>query len=87
MHLMRNVKGLFESSERTTTPVSSGAYSPGVTVHMIRKILKMAYSQQKSYAKNSRRNLQFEVGDKVYLKILPMKGVMRFGKKRNLSHR
>ena len=31
------------------------------------------------------RNLEFEDGDKVYLKISPMKGVVRFGKRGKLS--
>lgn len=39
----------------------------------------MSQSQQKSYAENRKRNLEFEVGDMVYLKIVPMKG--GFGKK------
>ncbi|XP_059310961.1 uncharacterized protein LOC132062404 [Lycium ferocissimum] len=34
-----------------------------------------------------RRELEFSVGDKVFLKVSPMKGVMRFGKKRKLSPR
>ena len=41
----------------------------------------MAYSGQKSYADNRRRDLEFEEGDKVYLKISPRIGVLRFGKK------
>ncbi|WMV45382.1 hypothetical protein MTR67_038767 [Solanum verrucosum] len=41
----------------------------------------MAHSRQKSYADNRRRDLEFEVGDWVYLKISTMKGVIRFGKK------
>ena len=41
----------------------------------------MAYSRQKSYADHSRRDLEFEEGDKVYLKISSNKGVVRFGKK------
>ena len=45
----------------------------------------MAYSRQKSYADHRRRNFEFEEGDKVYLKISPMKGVVRFGKKGKLS--
>ncbi|KAH0716653.1 hypothetical protein KY290_012914 [Solanum tuberosum] len=47
--------------------------------------LKTAHSRQKSYANNRKRDLEFEVGDWVYLKISPMKGVMRFGKKGKLS--
>ena len=35
-------------------------------VHIIRNRLQTAYSRQKSYADNRRRNLEFEEGDKVY---------------------
>ena len=47
----------------------------------------MKRSEQKSYADVRRRKLEFNVGDKVFLKIAPMKGVMRFGKKGKLSPR
>ncbi|XP_069154571.1 uncharacterized protein [Solanum lycopersicum] len=43
--------------------------------------------RQKSYANNRKRPLEFYVGDKVYLKIFSMKGVMRFGRKGKLSPR
>ena len=56
-------------------------------VHIIRNWLRMAYSWQKSYADKIRRYLEFEDGDKVYLKISPMKGFFRFGKKGKLSPR
>ncbi|XP_057975433.1 uncharacterized protein LOC131162844 [Malania oleifera] len=46
-----------------------------------------ACSQQKSYADHRRKNLEFDVGDHVFLKIAPMKGVMRFGRKGKLSPR
>ena len=52
---------------------------------IIRDRLKTAYSRQKSYADNRRRDLELKIGDHVYLKISPMKGVMRFGKKGKLS--
>ncbi|KAL5582903.1 hypothetical protein UlMin_015345 [Ulmus minor] len=42
---------------------------------------------QKSYADKRRRPLEFQVGDSVFLKVAPMKGVMRFGKKGKLSPR
>ena len=54
-------------------------------VHIISNRLKTAYRWQKSNADNRRRELEFLEGDKVYLKISPMKGVMRFGKKGKLS--
>ncbi|XP_055831027.1 uncharacterized protein LOC129900088, partial [Solanum dulcamara] len=44
-------------------------------------------SRQKSYADRRVRPLEFMVGDCVWLKISPMKGVMRFGKKGKLSPR
>ena len=50
-------------------------------------MLSTAYSRQKSYVDNRKRPLEFDVGDQVYLKILPMKGVMRFGSKGKLSLR
>ena len=42
---------------------------------IIRHRLKTAYTRQKSYADNRRRDLEFKVGDTVYLKISPMKWV------------
>ncbi|KAA0035814.1 hypothetical protein IC582_019380 [Cucumis melo] len=46
-----------------------------------------AKSRQKSYADVRRKDLEFEVGDMVFLKVAPMKGVMRFEKKGKLSPR
>src|SRR5262249_49294239 len=43
--------------------------------------------RQKSYVDPKRRDISFEVGDHVFLKISPMKGVMRFGKKGKLTRR
>jgi hypothetical protein len=40
--------------------------------------LKLAQSRQKSYADNRRRELRFHVGDFVYLKMSPMRGLRRF---------
>ena len=56
-------------------------------VQLIRDRLRIAYSRQKSCANNRRRDLEFEVDNWLYLKISPMKGVMRFGKKGKLSPR
>jgi hypothetical protein len=41
---------------------------------MIRENLKVAQSRQKSYADKKRRDLSFEIGDFVYLKVSPMRG-------------
>ena len=56
-------------------------------VPMIKERIKTAFSRQKSYADPKRKDMQFSVGDHVFLKISPMKGVMRFGKKGKLSPR
>ena len=48
---------------------------------------KKTRDRQKSYADNRRRDLQFEIGDRVFLKISPWKGVLRFGRRGKLSPR
>ena len=53
----------------------------------IQERMRTAFSRQKSYADPRRRDVQFGVGDHVFLKISPMKGVMRFGKKGKLTPR
>ena len=54
-------------------------------VGMIRKRLLTTQSQQKSYADIRRRPLEFKVGDHVFLKVMPKRGVIRFGKRGKLS--
>jgi hypothetical protein len=54
-------------------------------VHIIRENLKVAQSMQKSYADNRRSEFTFEVGDYVYLKVSPMRGLRRFKVKGKLS--
>ncbi|GJS38690.1 putative reverse transcriptase domain-containing protein [Tanacetum coccineum] len=49
--------------------------------------LKAARDRQKSYADKRRKPLEFNVGDHVLLKVLPWKGVVRFGKKGKLAPR
>ena len=56
-------------------------------VKIVRDNLKKARDRHKSYADNRRRDLQFEIGDRVFLKISPWKGVLRFGKRGKLSPR
>jgi len=56
-------------------------------VRIIQQHMKAAQSRQKSYTDKRRRPLKFEVGDYVYLKVSPMKGVQRFGVKRKLVPR
>ena len=47
---------------------------------VVRDNLKISRDKQKSYADNRRKDLQFEMGDRVFLKISPWKGILRFGK-------
>lgn len=56
-------------------------------VRIIQDRLHTAQSRQKSYADRKAPDLAFMVGERVLLRVSPMKGVMRFGKKGNLSPR
>ena len=56
-------------------------------VKLIQDRLRTAQSRQKSYADRKVRDLTFMVGERVLLRVSPMKGVMRFGKKGKLSPR
>ena len=53
----------------------------------IRARLKEAQSRQKSYADNRRRELSFQAGDSVYLKVSPIRGSHRFQVKGKLAPR
>ena len=50
-------------------------------VKLIQERLLAAQSRQKSYTDNRRRDLEFQIGDWVFLKVSTMRGVMRFGRK------
>jgi hypothetical protein len=56
-------------------------------VQMVHECLKVAQSRQKSYADKRRKDLSFEVGDFVYLKVSPMRGTCRFKVKGKLAPR
>ena len=56
-------------------------------VDLIRRCLLTAQSRQKSYADRRRRPLEFEEGDHVFLKVMPKRGVVKFGKQGKLSPR
>jgi hypothetical protein len=54
-------------------------------VKLIRKNLEAIQARQRSYHDKRRKPLHFEVGDFVYLKVSPTKGVQRFGVKGKLA--
>nr|GFC84753.1 retrotransposon protein, putative, Ty3-gypsy subclass [Tanacetum cinerariifolium] len=56
-------------------------------VAVAKEKLKEARSRQKSYVDKHRRGLEFQVGDRVFLKVSPFRGVKRFGIKGKLSPR
>jgi hypothetical protein len=56
-------------------------------VCMVRENLRVAQSRQKSYADHRRRELSFAVGDFVYLKVSPMRGLRRFKVRGKLAPR
>jgi len=56
-------------------------------VRFIQENLKIAKSRQKSYADKKRRSVLLQVGDHVYLRVSPMKGIQRFGVKGKLAPR
>ena len=56
-------------------------------VKLIRDSLKAASNRQKSYVDLKRKEIEFQVGDKVFLKVSPWMEVLRFGRKGKLSLR
>ncbi|KAE8664337.1 hypothetical protein F3Y22_tig00112800pilonHSYRG00034 [Hibiscus syriacus] len=56
-------------------------------VQVIQNNLKAAADRQKSYADLKRKEIEFQIGDKVFLKVSPWKKVLRFGPKGKLSSR
>ncbi|KAL0543938.1 hypothetical protein IC582_019044 [Cucumis melo] len=56
-------------------------------IQKIRARMLATQSRQKSYADVRRKDLEFDMGDMVFLKVAPVKGVLRFEKKGKLSPR
>ncbi|KAL0362171.1 UNVERIFIED_CONTAM: Transposon Tf2-11 polyprotein [Sesamum calycinum] len=50
-------------------------------IQTIKKCLKAAQDRQKSYADKHRREMEYEVREKVFLKVSPWRGILRFSKK------
>ncbi|KAD3068885.1 hypothetical protein E3N88_36765 [Mikania micrantha] len=56
-------------------------------LRVIKARMKAAQDRQKSYADKRRRPIEFDVGDRVLLKVSPWKGIIRFRKRGKLSPR
>ncbi|GJT24230.1 putative reverse transcriptase domain-containing protein [Tanacetum coccineum] len=54
---------------------------------LIKQRMQAAHDRQKSYADRKRKPMEFEIGDRVMLKVSPWKGVVRFGKRGKLNPR
>ena len=56
-------------------------------VKLIRDRLKIGQSRQKSYADSKRKEVVYEIGDRAYLHVSPLRRVKRFGVKGKLAPR
>ncbi|GKA78756.1 putative reverse transcriptase domain-containing protein [Tanacetum coccineum] len=56
-------------------------------IMQIQQRMQAARDRQKSYADLKRKPMEFQIGDKVMLKVSPWKGVVRFGKRWKLNPR
>ncbi|KAD2394277.1 hypothetical protein E3N88_41254 [Mikania micrantha] len=56
-------------------------------LRVIKARMKAAQDRQKSYADKRRRPIEFDVGDRVLLKVSPWKGIIRFRRRGKLSPR
>ena len=54
---------------------------------LIRQRIQTVQNRQKSYADNRKKNLEFENGDKIFLKITPLKGNIKARKEKKLKSR
>ncbi|TYK21774.1 pol protein [Cucumis melo var. makuwa] len=61
--------------------------STNESIQKIRSRMYTAQSRQKSYADVRRKDLEFDVGDKMFLKVALVKGVLRFERRGKLSPR
>ncbi|GJU16309.1 putative reverse transcriptase domain-containing protein [Tanacetum coccineum] len=71
------------------TPTDWSEIDPRTTekIVLIKQRMQAAQDRQKSYADRKRKPMEFEVGDRVMLKVSPWKGVVRFGKRGKLNPR
>ena len=56
-------------------------------IQIVRDRLKTSRDRQKSYADKRCMDLKFKVGDRIFIKVSPWKGVLRFGRRGKLKPR
>src|ERR1044072_9309670 len=56
-------------------------------VKLICDRMKIAQFRQKSYADAKRKDMTYEIGDRAYLRVSPIRGIKRFGIKGKLAPR
>ncbi|GJY56572.1 putative reverse transcriptase domain-containing protein [Tanacetum coccineum] len=80
---------LFQKALGTDISMSTAYYPKidGQSERTIQTLEGTCYDRQKSYADLKRKPMEFEVGDRVMLKVSPWKGVVRFGKRGKLNPR
>nr|GFC42590.1 putative reverse transcriptase domain-containing protein [Tanacetum cinerariifolium] len=78
---------LLGRGRRRSTHQSRNFQETTEKIVQIKQRLQAARDRQKSYANIRRKPLEFQVGDKVMLKVSPWKGVVRFGKRGKLNLR
>ncbi|GKB48115.1 putative reverse transcriptase domain-containing protein [Tanacetum coccineum] len=65
----------------------NNSYHTSIKAAPFKALIQSARKNQKSYADVRRKPLEYQVRDKVMLKVSPWKGVIRFGKQRKLNPR
>ncbi|GJU92661.1 putative reverse transcriptase domain-containing protein [Tanacetum coccineum] len=77
----------YNNSYHTSIKAASFEALHGQKIIQIKKRIQATRDRQKSYADRRRKPLEFQVGDKVMLKVSSWKGVIRFGKRVKLNPR
>ncbi|GJV65271.1 reverse transcriptase domain-containing protein [Tanacetum coccineum] len=75
---------IFDRDSRFTSQI---IHETTEKIVQIKSRIQAARDRQKSYVNVRRKPLEFQVGDKVMLKVSPCKGVIRFGKRGKLNPR
>ncbi|KAK6160813.1 hypothetical protein DH2020_004194 [Rehmannia glutinosa] len=78
---------LWEIDDQWTLPKVDLVQEAMEKVKLIKERIRTAQSRQKSYADKRRKDLEFEVGDEVFLRLSPRKGLINPKKGGKLSPR